>query len=403
MGKKFTWAPIMPLIGGFPVGAEQAFKTAPEAVFSYDNIGNDQQYMFYQAEKKGRTLEYITLAEDDVKFERKINVIVGTPACAGLSLLNTGSSAAAKGVDAEKNKYMYMIFEHGMKKFDADVVVIENAPALATTRGEPVAQRLYDIAAENGYSMTLYKTSTHLHGIPQRRDRTFAIAWKSESAPIMDWENAPRKTFEEYLKEIPEDASRYDEVINEKLLECAYWQFIKETIGEPRKELISQGKKTCFNYINDNGLLDTAADWIKENGTAQALKIVEHAKKKFAQGKGIWDGSVHIFDEYMNAVIGRNMVDTIHPTEDRSLTIREAMHMMGLPHDFDLQGGRSNINMIAQNVPTCTAEFISKQIKKFINRELEFFNSPYVKQDNWKQEVEFRIPERHATLDEFFY
>ena len=49
----------------------------------------------------------------------------------------------------------------------------------------------------------------------------------------------------------------------------------------------------------------------------KALSTSDHAIKKYADGKGVWDGSVHVFGEYMNAVIGRNMVDTIHPSDTK--------------------------------------------------------------------------------------
>ena len=160
------------------------------------------------------------------------------------------------------------------------------------------------------------------------------------------------------------------------------------------------GQITCFNYVNKNGLLDKAIVWLRENGTERNIKLAEHAKAKFDAGKGIWDGSVHIFEDYMNAVIGRNMADTVHPTEDRSLTIREAMHMMGLPHDMELLGGRSSVNHIAQNVPTCTAQFVVEQAVKFVEGKLPNSGLKYLKQDNWNKRIVAYDIELPPTLDD---
>src|SRR5690606_40274959 len=57
---------------------------------------------------------------------------------------------------------------------------------------------------------------------------------------------------------------------------------------------------------------------------------------------------VHIFDDVINAVIGRNLNDTVHPEEDRSLTYHEALHLMGFPENFVLLDGKKHINHIAQ-------------------------------------------------------
>lgn len=404
MVNTITWAPHIPLIGGLPIGTELALQKPPEEIFSLPGFyGNDKHYHNYQTVTLGRTsLKYTPIDPDDVTFDRKINIIVGTPPCAALSQLNTGTKPEAKGAGCAKNDFMMMVFRHGMKKFDADVIIVENAPALSTPKGKPVADALYEICKENGYSMTLYKTSTHFHGIPQRRDRTFAIAWKSATAPLMEFHRSEADKFADYLKKIPADAQHNEstDVINFKLLEDGYWKFINATIGDPRKLVPESGQITCFNYVNKNGLLDKAIVWLRENGTERNIKLAEHAKAKFDAGKGIWDGSVHIFEDYMNAVIGRNMADTVHPTEDRSLTIREAMHMMGLPHDMELLGGRTNINHIAQNVPTCTAQFVVEQAVKFVEGKLPNSGLKYLKQDNWNKRIVAYDIELPPTLDD---
>ena len=54
---EFTWAPLIPLIGGFPLGTEQAFGKSPVAIYSFDGISNDLHYINYQNNTKGKNLE----------------------------------------------------------------------------------------------------------------------------------------------------------------------------------------------------------------------------------------------------------------------------------------------------------------------------------------------------------
>ena len=329
-----TWVPHIPLIGGQMLGAEKAFGVPPLAIYSYDGFqANDSHYVNYQNNVKGRGLEYRLL--DEGPPIHKVDVVSGTPPCAALSQLNTGQTAEAKGAACAKNEWMYKVFEDAIDLFEAKAVVVENAPALYTNKGRDVANNLFDICQKRGYSLTLYKTSTKYHGVPQARDRTFAIGWKSEKAPIMSLYKRDRKNFLEYLSELKDTMLQQDLVINSKLDDEPYYAFIKSRTNENQRDvIIRSGNITAFNYINRAGLLQEANEWMHKVGHERGIKVSEHAIKKFADNKGIWDSSTHVFNECMNAVIGRNIADTIHPIHDRSLTIREALHMMGFPHDF---------------------------------------------------------------------
>lgn len=80
MSKDFTWIAHIPLIGGLPIGAEMAFGKGPEFVASLPGFnGNDSQYMNYLNNTMGRDTKYVVIQPEDLKFERKINVIVSTP------------------------------------------------------------------------------------------------------------------------------------------------------------------------------------------------------------------------------------------------------------------------------------------------------------------------------------
>ncbi len=396
----FTWAPLVPLIGGFPVGVEHAFGTPPEAIYSYPGIGNDEHYVNYQQNTLGRKdVDFVTFAPDDTSFVKKINLIVCTPPCAGLSSLNTSKNPLKQGHTGEQNQAMYDCLTSAITKFNADVIAIENAPALATKKGRIVADKLRMIAKEYGYSTVLYKTSTHFHGLPQRRDRTFAIFFNNSTVPKLEYEKMDFVPFKDYLQEMKLNRVEDDTIINPKLLSAdPYYLFLKDKFGDVRKTLNDAGHVTCLNFVRKKGYADEITTWVEKNGTDKHKHIINHANNKFAQGLGVWDSSVHIFDEYMNAVIGRNMVDTLHPTEDRSLTYLEAMHLMGLPEDFELLEGKKNMNHIAQNVSCHSAEFVGRQALLYLKGELEQTDFEYVKQDNWNDKIEQRCEKKAAPV-----
>ena len=156
--KEITWAPLIPLIGGQMLGAEKAFGKPPEAIYSYGGFeDNDSHYVNYQQNTKGRDIPYIKLDEAEPGQIKQVDVVSGTPPCAALSQLNTGTTAESKGAGCAKNDFMYMVFENGIDVLGAKVVIVENAPALFTNKGRPVANKLYEICKERGYSLTLFK------------------------------------------------------------------------------------------------------------------------------------------------------------------------------------------------------------------------------------------------------
>ena len=70
-------------------------------------------------------------------------------------------------------------------------------------------------------------------------------------------------------------------------------------------------------------------------------------RNKRSKGLGIWDDSPRFFDDAFGSVMSKTMFTGIHPDEDRYLNVREMMHLMGLPHDFEIDHVR-NVNHIAQ-------------------------------------------------------
>ena len=58
--------------------------------------------------------------------------------------------------------------------------------------------------------------------------------------------------------------------------------------------------------------------------------------------------TTEIAKDYIGAFVGHMPGCVTHPDEDRYLTIRECLHIMGMPSDFQLQGGKKNLNMIGK-------------------------------------------------------
>ena len=74
--------------------------------------------------------------------------------------------------------------------------------------------------------------------------------------------------------------------------------------------------------------------------------------------------------------------------------------MMGFPEDFELVGGRSKLNHIAQNVPTCTARDITYEVMKYLDDDLDDSGLPFMRQNNVKKTYDTPFT-TGATLESF--
>ena len=170
MSDKITWSAIIPLVGGFPLGAHEAIGHPAEEIIGFDGFwNNDGEFMAYYGKKYGTPYRNMNELTQPLK---KVNIAVSTPPCAGLCMLTSSSASSNKrGPDADQNIWIHRACEVAFNHLDTDVLIIENAPALYTNYGKPLLERLKNYAWENGRSITAYKTTTILHGIPQARQR----------------------------------------------------------------------------------------------------------------------------------------------------------------------------------------------------------------------------------------
>lgn len=398
--KKIKFGTIIPLIGGSAIGCSRSAETKPSFHLSYDAFAANESHLEkYWGDVPTYRLDHEKLEIPNDTFEN-VDYVNSVCPCAGLSLLNSASgSASSRGSDAVQNKWMYDSSEYILENIKPKVLWGENAPGLFTKMGEGVVKRLREIGEKHGYSFSLIKTNTELHGIPQRRLRTFYFFWNTPTVPMLSWKFREKKPLLEYLQDIPKDATLQDMFMVDGKVTDHFrpYEFVLEREGLTHSEFSKKIKKcTISQYLEKNELVDDCIKWLKENypnegfsnkkSTKTFIDMLEHQKKKVSDGKGYWDASPHFFHDSFSALIGRNMFNGVHPVENRYLNIREMLHLMGMPHDFEIDDSR-NVNHIAQNVPVRTAQDMADEVKKFCLGNAKMTNYSFMKQDNTKQKI----------------
>lgn len=380
-----THASIVPLIGGETIGSEQAFGVKPEYFLSYEPFAaNDSHCVNYYD-----GVPYYVLDKGE-RPNKSVDVVSSVCPCAGLSQLSHGF-----GDHNENNKWMLITAEYVLGELKPKVFWGENAPGFAGRIGENVRNSLKKIGRENGYTMTVYRTKTLLHGGPQIRERSFYFFWKDKRTPLLNYYSRPYKKIEDVILSIKSNSLM--EPINKKTpsKDDLYYKFILEHIhgGITHREFskIVEPQKVrnsdVFSYIERmNYDYKQVGEWMGQNGYEKEVEKCNYRYEKLKNDGNIMRRGTIIPKDYIGAFVGHYPTMLTHPIEDRYITYREGLSIMGLPEDFELlNASPKNANHMCQNVPVQTARDMATEVKKYLQNELNMIESRYIVQYNHTQ------------------
>ena len=397
-----THASIVPLIGGETIGSANAFGAPPIHFMSYEAFAaNDSHILNYYDNQ----IPYYVLDKGMAPpLNERADVVSSVCPCAGLSTMSMGY-----GDDNPNNQWMKETANYILGEYKPKVFWGENAPGFAGKIGKTVREELRSIGKKNGYTMSVYRTKSLLHGSPQVRERSFYFFWKGNRTPLLGYFNKPHTPIEEVIRGVKSNFQT--DVINHKKkpTDNPYYKFILEHIhgGRSHKEhaaLIepTSARGACvYSYIEQQGYSYLqVADWMAENGFEREVEKCKYKHAKLESGKSIMRRGVTIPKDRIGAFVGHYPLMLAHPDEDRFINYREAMTIMGLPEDFELvDANPRNANHICQNVPVQTATDMATEVKKYLNNELITVDTDYIMQYNHRQEAQYT--ERGATLEAF--
>jgi site-specific DNA-cytosine methylase len=393
-------AAIIPLIGGEALASAEVFGSRPDYILSYSAFKNNDSHLLNYWNHE---VPYYLLDEGQ-KHPHKVDVVSSVCPCAGLSMMSHGY-----GDQNENNKWMIESSEYVLGQMQPTVLWGENAPGLIGKIGTTVRNQLINIGRKYGYTMTLYKTKSLLHGVPQVRDRTFYFFWKGNKTPLLHYYNTPYTKIEDLILGV--NSNFQMEPINKnKPSQDPYYRYLLEVVygGITHRE--------HFNRIDPNNisvrsydaksLIETfghdykqVGQWMQENGYDREVSKCDRMYNKLKDGGNIMRRGTIVPKEYIGAFVGHYPTMLTHPHEDRYITYREAMTIMGLPSDFELLNPSKNFNHICQNVPYNTARDMAIEVKAALSGERNYVDSRLIYQYNNNQT---HVLEASNDLSEFF-
>lgn len=418
------WGIIQPLTGGMGLGARNAIGCPASWILSYPgltsvkhnkqgeptSVGNEYGYLKwlkdhselppYQVFNKSpfqQTDLDVEIIDDPEWTTEKVDysntdLVVSVPVCSGLSQ----ATIASQDTKDVRNCNMLWNAEFALNKIKPKVYIFENAPTLFSNTGTSVRELLNNLAKKYDYSVVYYKTDTRLHDNCQRRPRTFVLFIKhrdgKEGTPDFQFENK-QVSIEEFFSRLPVDATQQVTVAMNEANKL-FLDYVRNKYGPNYRESVDPW---ILKNIIDNDLFEDVCDFAQKSNYPQKAKdslshLMRHIHDKIAAGKNYYcmlpgypkpDGTVP-------AVMFKTIPSLLHHREDRLYTIREYLHLMGMPNDYELHGNiSSNYAKIGQNVPARTAQWIVSEAARIIENwdSIERNNADVLFVDNTKQTI----------------
>ena len=380
-----NYASIIPLIGGETIAMQNVFKKKPEYILSYEPFkANDTHLVEYYQRK----VPYHLLGDNGVDNLPSVDVVNTVCPCAGLSSLSTTAST-----DSAANDWMPTTARYVLGTLQPKVFWGENAPRLASAMGQPIVENLRKIGKEFGYTFSIFKTKSILHGLSQVRDRTFYFFWKGDKVPVFEYVRRKHEKIEDTIRSVKRDPQDPMSILVSQSVPSKdpYYRYVLEELenNKTHSEFQDKIKKSVDvkHYIENFVTYDKVASWMESNGFDKQADRCKSMFEKLKSGGNVMRRGVSIPKDYIGAFVGSYPTSLTHPDEDRFLTIRECLSIMKLPDDFQLQGGVKNLNHICQNVPVNTAMDMAENVKSFLDGRLDnqMIDTDFIVQDNKTQ------------------
>ncbi len=316
----------------------------------------------------------------DVKFHKKIDVVVGGPPCQGFSNVNQ-----QRIIDDPRNK-LYKYFVQAVKKINPKIVVMENVKGMY-----PYADQVKQDFEKISYAMTYDILVSDQFGVAQKRPRLFFIGIREDII------KKKKIKISDVFAEIKEETKK----LKKHMLKDAL-AFIKPLVSPRIKNMTESddertGKKVDINLFsgNENSYLKLInqgrkIDFIFNHKARYASDVNYEIFSKLGQGEDGTSKKIqhvfpykhrnHIFkDKYfrldenkpsrtITAHLRMDCLSHIHPTQIRTITPREAARIQSFPDDYFFLGPYLKTYMqIGNAVPPIMAKHIAKVIKKYLN------------------------------------
>ena len=324
----------------------------------------------------------------------EVDVIAGGPPCQGFSVTGrikiaslvkngerSGRSKDPRFIDDPRN-YLYKMFVKFVKYYRPKIFVMENVPGMISYKNGSVVEQVMEDFKKIGYKKIKWNILNAAdYGTPQKRKRIFFVGSINTKINF----NWPKKTHEEYTgngkkSNLKKYVSIHDAICDLPRISISRRSTKEEDnplpYGKPVTDFQMWARKKSNGIINKHitrwhrpidlkifSMMKQGDYW--EDIPIRMRKKIGYSNKSFmdkwkrlSYNKPSWTIVAHLHkDGYM----------FIHPSQQRTISVREAARLQSFPDYFVFAGFKtSQFKQVGNAVPPLLARAVGKEIKKAI-------------------------------------
>ena len=331
----------------------------------------------------GNFKKSVVLNEDLEKFKptgfkkyitgKEIHVIIGGPPCQGWSLVGRGKLKSLgrkpQSIFDDPRNRLYKHFIDYVKAFQPAVCLMENVPGMTSHTNKNIAEQVARDIEKQGYEVTWELLNAVNYGVPQYRKRIFFIGIRKDMKikfVMPKWLNYknerkhPLHTVCDAISDLPKlDNGSQERVLPYKpKKQSAYSKKLRKRC---KKNIVQDHICRSHNSqdIEAFGIMEEG-DWYRDLPKKYKRyrdDIFQDKYKKLKWSNPSWCVTAHL---------SKDCYTHIHPSQKRTISVREAARLQSFPDRFHFggKGMLSKFRLIGNAVPPLMAEVIAKEIRK---------------------------------------
>ncbi len=340
--------------GGFTQGLEQAgLECVLGAEFNDYAVEAYRKNFTHECLQIDLSVEENQILVAEKLKHAKVDLVVGGPPCQGFSMFGNRRFVNTKKHDLTKDQRNNLVyaFANIVVRSETPWFIMENVPGILSAHNGEYVNTIEQYFREHGYRTEHRVINAADYGAPQLRRRFILIGTKTDFA----FPYPKAKYFEN-----PESWQHPYRTVEEVLTDLAD----ESTLGKLKNHRAPSHSKVVaerFSYIPEGEKMDVDA-------------LPEHLKLGTKTGKPVANFS-HVFARLdrkkpsCTIVPGHNALP-VHPTLNRTLTVREAARIQTFPDDFEFVGPIINQCLQVGNAfPCIVAQTFGERLRTVVNKE----------------------------------
>ena len=303
----------------------------------------------------------------------QVDVLAGGPPCqpfsrAGRSKIRSLVAAGLRSA-VDKRSDLWQVFIDLAKRVQPSAILFENVPDMALWDDSLIVRQMTSELEEVGYNVDSRLVDAWRYGVPQLRQRLILVALRGGGPFTWPTPREQRVTVRDAISDLPQLGNSVgDRKLRYKgtsgdfqetarmgmsgIVEGDVWDHMTRPVREDDREAFAlMTSKTRYSEL-------------PERLRRYRTDIFNDKYKRLD-----WDD----LSRTITAHIAKDGYWYIHPSEHRTLTVREAARLQTFPDAFRFEGTRSDAySQIGNAVPPALATAISKSVKSAIdNRHVD--------------------------------